>query len=68
MKLTPEIKAEIDSKDYRQLLARWRHAPIGDPMFQGETGEYWGRKMGEMRRAPGGEEIHVAASKSVGWD
>lgn len=66
MKLTPENKADIDARSYESLLHGWRYAPVGDPMFQGETGEYWGKRMAELRDAPGVD--HVAASKSVGWD
>ena len=32
-------KRHIDNLTYGQLLSRWRFAPIGDPWFQGETGE-----------------------------
>jgi len=38
--MTDEMKARIDEMSYVQLLTKWRHAPIGDPMFQGETGDY----------------------------
>lgn len=67
MKLTPEIRNYIDSLSYSRLLARWRFAPAGDPWFQGETGEYWAKRMNALRRQPGGEERHVAASKTIGW-
>lgn len=68
MKLTAENQQHIDSLTYEQLLRQWRNAPVGDPWFQGETGEYWGKRMSEKRSAPGGNEAHVAASKSIGWD
>lgn len=67
MDLTPENKQRIDSLSYEHLLRRWRFAPVGDPWFQGETGEYWGKRMAEMRDEPGGHERHVAASKSIGF-
>ena len=67
MKLTKHNKRYIDSLDYEQLLSRWRFAPIGDPWFQGETGDYWGERMNELRRQPGGDEEHVRASKRIGW-
>lgn len=67
MKLTEERKAEIDGKCYAELLRGWRFAAIGDPWFQGETGDYWSRRMQELRSAPGGDSAHVAASKSIGW-
>jgi len=65
MDLTPDRKAKIDSMAYEDLLYRWRFAPIGDPWFQGETGEYWGKRMKELREQ---EKNHVQASKIIGWD
>ncbi len=65
MELTPENKAHIDSLSYETLLRRWRHAPAGDPWFQGETGDYWSERMGELRQQ--GAD-HVGASKRIGWD
>jgi len=67
MDLTPERKKIIDAMEYRELLSRWRFAPSGDVWFQGETGEYWGKRMAELRSQPGGNKRHVAASKSIGW-
>jgi len=64
MDLTPDRKAKIDSMAYEDLLYRWRNAPIGDLWFQGETGEYWGRRMKELREQG---ENHVQASKKIGW-
>ena len=64
MDLTPENKASIDKMDYEGLLHRWRNAPIGDPWFQGETGEYWGKRMKELREQSAN---HVQASKNIGW-
>lgn len=66
MDLTPENKAHIDEMSYSGLLSRWRFAPAGNPWFQGETGEYWGKRMKELRAQPGGQEKHVAASKAIG--
>lgn len=67
MKLTDEVKKKIDLMGYEDLLSRWRFAPAGDPWFQGETGDYWSKRMAELRAAPGGDEVHVAASKRIGW-
>lgn len=64
MNLTPENKAHIDSLSYEQLLSRWRFAPLGDPWFQGETGDYWSKRMKELREA--GTD-HVQVSKNIGW-
>lgn len=68
MKLTPENKEYIDNLSYESLLSHWRFAPVGDAWFQDETGTYWGKRMAELRAKPGGQEEHVAASKSIGWE
>jgi hypothetical protein len=65
MDLTPKNKTYIDSLPYNALLSRWRFAPVGDSMFQGETGDYWGKRLAELRdKDPDG---HVRASKNIGW-
>lgn len=64
MTLTPEAKKRIDSLTYEELLHKWRFAPVGDATMQGETGEYWGHRMGELR-AQGVDT--VKASKKIGW-
>lgn len=68
MKLTTDNKAYIDRQTYEQLLSRWRFAPVGDPWFQDETGDYWAKRMTELRSKPGGDSEHVRSSKSLGWD
>lgn len=67
MKLTAENKAHIDGLSYHSLLEHWRNAPVGDPWFEGETGEYWAKVMSDRRNQPGGNEVHVNASKSIGF-
>ena len=67
MDLTKANKEHIDSLSYSQLLSQWRFAPAGDPWFQGETGEYWGKRMSELRSQPDGQERHASASKALGW-
>lgn len=67
MDLTDKLKAEIDAKSYQDLLRRWRFAPVGDLMFQGESGRYWSDRMKELRAEPGGNSVHVGASKTIGW-
>jgi len=68
MKLTPENKAHIDSMSYEGLLKRVRYAPAGDPWFQDETGNYWMKRMRDMRDKPDGDTEHTRASKSIGWE
>jgi hypothetical protein len=65
-KMTPEQKAEIDGMDYEGLLRRWRFSPAGDPMFQGDTGEYFlARMVAEKKRA--GEAEAAETSRRIGW-
>jgi len=67
MELTKKNKKTIDDKSYEQLLSHWRFAPSGDLWFQGETGDYWAKRMKELKSRPGGQEKHVKDSKSLGW-
>ena len=63
--MTDQEKAKIDAMSYEALLRAWRFAPVGDPRFQGEHGQYWSRRMAEKRNV---EEDHgVGASKRLGW-
>ena len=68
MDLTEKNKACIDAMSLESLLRQWRHAPVGDLWFQGETGKYWGERMSELRAQPGGDKAWTAASKRIGWD
>ncbi len=61
--MNEQTKQWIDSASYELLLRKWRFATIGDPMFQGETGEYYAKVMQEKRKS----EDHVQASKNIGW-
>ncbi len=65
MDLTPELKAQIDAKTHYELLDRWRFAPTGDPVFQGESGDYWGERMAELRSKNPGQA--VADSKALSF-
>jgi hypothetical protein len=65
MNLTPDIKERIDEMPYAQMLSCWRFAPIGDPMFQGEVGEYFRKEMLEKRNT---EDNPASTSKAVGWE
>lgn len=64
MDLTDENKKTIDDKSYTQLLSGNRFAPVGDPWFQGETGDYWLKRMAELIDQ---DADHVGASKAIGW-
>jgi hypothetical protein len=66
MKLTKERKTYIDCLTYEMLLSRVRFAKIADPWFQGETGDYWLKRVAQIRNKIGNEE-HSKISKRVGW-
>lgn len=66
MELTNDIKAYIDSLDYMRLLYFWRFLP-STPMFQGESGKYWEKRMKDIRNGPNGQHIHITTSKRIGW-
>lgn len=68
MELTDEKKKSIDNLSYQELLRKWRFAPVGDSNFQGDVGKYWAERMAYMRSQPGGQEVHVTASKALGWE
>ena len=65
MELTEKVKSTIDKLTYAELLRHWRFAQSGDPWMQGETGDYWGKKMGEFKDAHPDEA--AAISKQIGW-
>lgn len=66
MELTEKNKAHIDSMSMYGLLDKIRFAPVGDPWFQGETGDYILKRYSELRDKNPAE--HVANSKALGWD
>jgi hypothetical protein len=65
MKDKAEMIAWIDGASLEQLLSKWRFAPSGDPLLQGEVGEHFSKTMFAKRDAD--NAAWVAASKSIGW-
>jgi len=61
MSVSPEMKQRIDALSQYDLCERNRFAPVGDPMFQGEAGEYFMKVL----REKGGMTPKI--SKSLGW-
>lgn len=57
----PELKAKIDALSQLELCRKWRFA-VGDPMLQGQAGEYFKQRLEEK----GG--FTPAISKELGWD
>ena len=61
--MTDQEKAWIDAAAYQTLLERWRYAPAGHPMFQGETGDYYSKVMFAKRDAlENGEAARISKS------
>jgi hypothetical protein len=65
--VTEAQKAWIDTASYEELLRRWRNAPIGDSIFQGEAVRHY-REVMIRKREEVGPASAAAASKSIGWD
>ena len=63
--INKDQKKWIDSASYEDLLRRWRNAPVGDTIFQGETGKYYSDVMAKKRSKVGHNES-VRASKNIG--
>lgn len=63
--IDPQLKTWIDNATIEELLKCWRFSPAGNPLFNGETGEYYSKVMNEKRAADPGE--YTAASKRIGW-
>lgn len=55
------MKAEIDAMTRVEMAHRWRHSPIGDPMFQPPYGEYFQNRFADL----GGMNPEI--SKQIGW-
>jgi hypothetical protein len=59
--MTPEEKATIDGMSRYDMCKHWRFAPSGHPLTQGDTGEYFAKRLKEL----GGFSPEI--SKSLGW-
>ena len=65
--MNENAKVQIDAMDYEDMLRLWRNAPVGHPMFQGETGDYY-QKVMRQKQSEVGQDAHVRASKAIGWE
>lgn len=65
--MTQTQKERIDRMSYEQMLRIWRFAPLGSPVFQGKTGDYFNASM-RRKRYSQCRGAHTAASKRIGWD
>ena len=61
-----EMKEWIDNASYEELLEKWRFAPIGDPFFKDEMGDYYSQVMNRKRSEITPKE-HTRVSKNIGW-
>jgi len=68
MKLTDALRNEIDSMSYEELLRKWRVYEIGDPLFEGDSGDYYSQRMRTMRKTTITVDDHVDISKKLGLD
>jgi hypothetical protein len=64
MNLTPELKKQIDEMSLYDMLYKWRYAPIGDSIFQDESGEYYSTIMNKKKKDD--PDCWCAASKRMG--
>lgn len=60
-------KDQIDRMGYEEMLRLWRFEPVGSPVFSGEIGKYFAKRMQEQKQLLSHED-QVQASKNVGWD
>lgn len=65
--IDPKMKSRIDAMSYEDLLYNWRFSPSGNPLFEGEVGDYYAARMKQKREEVGNGEA-VAASKRIGWE
>lgn len=59
--MTNEQKKKIDNMSQYELCHMWRFAKIGEPLLQGDCGDYFSNKLKEK----GGFTSEI--SKSLGW-
>jgi len=60
-------KKWIAGATYKELLSHWRFAPVGDPMFIGELGQFYVEELHEKKSMlASGEDVQ--ASKDIGWN
>lgn len=60
--MTERMKARIDAMSHKDMAWQWRFAPVGSPLFQEDTGEYFKKRFREL----GGWS--PALSKKIGRD
>jgi len=66
VKLTDQVKNDIDLLSYPELLEKWRKAPVGCEILQGESAVYFAKRMEAKREQE--DDDGAAASKALGWN
>lgn len=46
--MTKEMKARIDAMSREEMARAWRFAPLGDPLFFDDTGEYFAERFEKL--------------------
>lgn len=64
MTIQENDKLFIDNLTYKQMLNLWRFSEAGNPLFIGDTGVYFTKRMNELKK----EVNHVQISKEIGWE
>jgi hypothetical protein len=59
--MTPEQKKRIDDMSQEEMARMWRFAPTGEPLLQGDTGDYFSA----IFQGKGGFTPEI--SKRIGW-
>lgn len=60
--MNKEQKQRIDNMTRSQLCYMWRFAPVGEPLLQGDTGDYFAKVLKDK----GGFSPEI--SKDIGWN
>lgn len=63
-----EFVKRIEAMTYEELLRGWRFNRVGHPDLALGFGRLWMDRMNFLRSQPGGDAIHVSASKAIGWE
>jgi hypothetical protein len=61
------LKDRINRMNYEDMVRALRFAPIGDPMFIGEVGDFFGHRL-RILQSELSTAAQVAVSKLVGYD
>jgi hypothetical protein len=63
--MTMQEMDAVNALSVEELLRQVRFAPVGDPRFQGDRGEYRMNRLAELREQD--PDAYTQASKNIGW-